>query len=170
MKVRIGWSISILAVACSSEPDRSFPPPSADSLSLERTRCFGTCPAYRISLAANGRVHFVSRSPGDSTQATDSVPPATLATLLARATDIGFFKLPPNIQADSSLCRLVATDHPGVTLTVFSATGPRIVDDYLGCFTKDDRSVADAVKRLRAFEDEIDSALHAGRWVRSATR
>src|ERR687888_360851 len=42
------------------------PPGAVDSIVLERTACFGTCPAYRLRISAAGAVHFTSRNFGDS--------------------------------------------------------------------------------------------------------
>src|SRR5712671_6957629 len=37
----------------------------ADSIVLERSACYGTCPAYRLRLSNTGEIRFESRNPGD---------------------------------------------------------------------------------------------------------
>ena len=144
-------------------------PVPADSLVLERTLCYGTCPAYRLSITAAGRVFFVSRNPGDSSRtAADTVSPAVLRDLVARATVIGFDELPDRIDGSRTLCQDVATDHPTATLTIFRGSAQKRVVDYLGCYARSDHSVVSIVGSLRAFESAVDSAVGSARWVRLA--
>ena len=140
----------------------------ADSLVLERTACFGTCPAYRLRVSSTGLVSFRSRNPGDGTVASDSMSPAVLVILVARADAAGFFRLPPRLMDDRSICANVATDHPTVTVTIFTETGHRTVEDYHGCFQRSDHSLNQTLISMRAFETAIDSALRSARWVRPA--
>ena len=54
-----------LAAACHSGQVPTRPPtPGADSLALERSSCFGFCPAYRLSLHSDGTVIFAGREGG----------------------------------------------------------------------------------------------------------
>ena len=145
--------------------------PQADSIVLERSLCFGTCPAYRLSLARTGRVHFESRNPGDSGRtASDSIAPEAISRLLWRAVDIGFFDLPELIERDRRLCPDSATDHPHATVTIFLVGTPKRVRDYLGCYLSSNHATADALPPLRAFEAAIDSTAGSARWRRPARR
>ena len=143
----------------------------ADSIVLERTPCFGTCPAYRLRLAGTGRVTFVSRTRGDAGRtAGDSVTPASVADLLHDAEAMGFFELPNVIAADPRLCPARATDHPTVSVTIYRSVGAKRVEDYHGCYAATDHSTVPIVGRLRAFEAAIDSAAGSARWIRRPTR
>jgi hypothetical protein len=145
--------------------------PKADSIVLERTLCYGTCPAYRLSLTRAGLVRFESRNPTDSGRtASDTVGQAVVLALEGRAATIGFFELPEVIAGDKRLCPDSATDHPTATLTMFLPGRTARVVDYHGCFQAVDHSVVDAVQRLRAFEAAVDSAARSERWVRPARR
>jgi hypothetical protein len=139
---------------------------AADSLVLERTPCFGSCPAYRLSVSRSGAVAFASRNRGDDTRAASQVAPTTLATLVERARGAGFFALPTRLRDDRALCPLVATDHPTVHVTIFAADTTHRVEDYHGCHADTDRSVVPALAGLRALEDAVDSAAGSARWVR----
>jgi hypothetical protein len=146
-------------------------PSKADSIVLERSTCFGTCPAYRLRLSDSGEVRFESRNPGDEgRRVADTVPAATFPALIAKATSIGFFDLPSEIAADSVLCHNRATDHPTVIVTVFAKAQAKRVEDYHGCFETVEHETLPAITHLRAFEVEIDSALGSSRWVRPANR
>ena len=146
-------------------------PSSADSIVLERTVCYGTCPAYRLRLSNRGEIRFDSHNPGDEgRRVTDTVAAATLPALISRAKTVGFFDLPSEIAADSVLCHNRATDHPTVIVTVFARAQTKRVEDYHGCFETVEHETLPAITRLRAFEVEIDSALGSSRWVRPANR
>jgi hypothetical protein len=164
---RIVFLIAALS-GCSSAPIPRATS-EADSLVLERTRCFGTCPPYRLSLTAAGRVDFLSRG-GDATRDSGNVSQATLAALVQRAEAFGFFALPDRLQRGSPICTDWATDHPTVIVTIYRASGAKAVVDYHGCFNHSDHSVVDVVRQLRDFERAVDSATCSSRWVRPAGR
>jgi Domain of unknown function (DUF6438) len=137
----------------------------ADSLVLERTRCYGGCPAYRVSLTARGYVAFASRNPGDSTRGADTVPVATLPSLVERASRLGFFRLPNRLLGDSVFCTVAASDGPTTTLTIYGASGAKTVEDYSGCFSERE-SIREPLRQLRALETAVDSLTGARRWIR----
>jgi hypothetical protein len=144
---------------------------AADSIVLERTVCFGTCPAYRLSLTRQGQVSFESRNPGDTSRhARDSVSVTSLGVLTAMADSLGFETLPDTIANDSALCPDKATDHPTATITIFRGVQSKHVVDYHGCFASVDHSTVPAVARLRQLETAIDSLAGSQRWVRPASR
>jgi hypothetical protein len=165
-----------LALACTpsdgtSSARQGAVPSKPDSIVLERSTCFGTCPAYRLRLSDSGEVRFESRNPGDEgRRVTDTVPASTFPALISRAKSIDFFDLPSEIAADSVLCHNRATDHPTVVVTVFARNQTKRVEDYHGCFETVEHETLPAITRLRAFESEIDSAVRSSRWVRPANR
>lgn len=167
---------SLLLLACAPPIDKAnarqaTSSSSADSIVIERTTCYGTCPAYRLRLSAAGDIYFASRNPGDEGRtAFDTMPATTLPLLVSRANAAGFFELPQNIARDSVLCRDNATDHATATVTVFMKAATRSVEDYHGCFETTEHEVLPEIERLRSFEDEIDSVLKSARWVRPARR
>ena len=141
---------------------------SVDSIQLERSLCFGTCPAYRLQLDKLGRIRFVSLNPGDlDRSAQDSVSPEGLLFLAREAQRIGFFALPDSLEG-TEFCADLATDHPTVTVTMFHSGGVKRVRDYQGCYERSDHSVRPAVSQLRTFERMIDGVTASFRWVRPA--
>jgi hypothetical protein len=137
-------------------------PASVDSVVLERTLCFGVCPAYRLSLTRAGSVHFESRNPGDSGRiAFATIPTADFQNFIALGlASTAFFALPDRIRDEPKYCGNEATDHPTVTVTLYAGARVKRVEDYLGCMW--------APVALRAFEDRIDQAAQSSRWVRLA--
>lgn len=145
------------------EPRSVFVP---DTILLERTRCYGTCPAYRVTLTSDGRIAFQSRNPGDSTAASDRVSTQVFTALLNHAKDAGFFDMPRQLMGDARFCPIVATDHATATIIIRAEGGRHVVEDYLGCGLTSDPTVNRSLSRLRQFEAVIDSALGSSRWVR----
>ena len=139
-----------------------------DSIVLERTLCFGTCPAYRLRVTTRN-VSFLSRNPGESLSASDSVATWVTDSLMAQARSSGFFVLPDNI-AGSPLCTDSATDHPTITVTVFGAPTKRVVY-YTGCYLRGgDHASAPSLIALGRFAADIDSLTGARRWIHPAGR
>ena len=171
---RLAFPLLFLACAPSNtrtDAEKGTASSAADSIVLERSRCYGTCPAYRLRLSDAGMVRFESLNPGDEGRvAEDTAAATTLSSLVSRARSIDFFDLPPEIAADSALCRNRATDHSTVVVTIFTKTEATRVQDYLGCFETTQRGVQPRVVRLRAFEAEIDSVLQSSRWIQPAGR
>lgn len=164
-------SLAALAIlACAppaGKPESTSTPSAIDSLVLERTVCFGFCPAYRLRISSAEEIRFESHNRGDSARvAVDTAAPGTYASLVSRARAVGFFALPPEIAKDSALCPRFATDLPTAIITIFAAPTTKQVIDYHGCFPTTDATTLEPLRKLRAFEDEIDSTLRSSRWVR----
>ena len=179
MRRSVGVVLSVSLIAFAPRVVGAQPPSSVDSLVLERTLCFGTCPAYRLRIARDGAVEFQSRSTGESTRMRESVAPETLGELVKAGDRAGFFSLPMRVDSDRELCAEKATDHPSLTITVYGAT-TSAVRYYTGCHIRlsDATSTSPApgftrhprLARLSAFADAIDSTLGSARWVRPSAR
>jgi hypothetical protein len=143
---------------------------TADSIVLERTVCFGTCPAYRLRIAANGSVLFEPRIPSGQAQS-DSISASAFGRLLSALERGNFFSLPANIQNDPALCALQATDHPSVVISVYRGPEVKQVQDYTGCHAGPaDNASGVRLETLRKLDEVIDSTAGSARWVRPASR
>jgi hypothetical protein len=177
MNRTVALLLLISGSAALTEPERSWPFPQTqqrriDSLVLVRTACAGSCPAYRLSLAASGVVRFQS----DLINGRDSLAPGRVDTLIARVERIGFFSLPDSTRADRTMCGAPTAGLATVSLTVFTGGSRKTVTDYAGCFdsrlaTAVGISQASAASRdsalvnLRGFQEAIDSLTLSGRWL-----
>ena len=135
---------------------------TADSVVLERTLCFGTCPAYRLSVSRAGGVHFESRNPDDETRATDRIPTIQFEWILSKAHRIDFLALPNRIADEKLYCPAVPTDNPTAVVTLFMGLRQKRIEDYHGCYW--------APAGLRELEDYIDQITNAKRWIRPGRR
>lgn len=137
----------------------------ADSLVLERTVCFGFCPAYRLTLVGDGTVRFITTARSDTLRRRDTIAPRAFQSLVRDAHRIGFFTLPRDIAADRTLCPMKATDNPTVTVTIFRADSTHQVVDYRGCYAGTDLTVTSRLSALHRFENAADSVAGSKRWL-----
>jgi hypothetical protein len=142
--------------------ETSSPVARADSIVLERTRCYGFCPAYRLVLARTGEVRFRSIWPEDTPPGAGTITAGDFGALVEEAGRIGFWSLPDQILS-SALCPNAYTDAPGATVTIVAPGRTKSVTDYLGC-REDAR-----LEPLRALEQRIDSVAGSKRWIVTPT-
>ena len=132
---------------------------TADSVVLERTPCYGTCPAYRLSVSRSGIIHFESRNRfEDGRPAKDSMPVNNFETILVRAHLLEFLALPDRIADDKRFCPHDVTDNPTAIVTIFIPGRPKRIEDYHGCDW--------APAGLRELETYLDEVTNAKRWIR----
>jgi len=159
---RIALGLALVFATSPLRLSAQDPLQAADSVVLERTLCFGMCPAYRLSVSRSGVVHFASRNPRDeSRRAADTIPALQFEWILTRALVTDFLSLPDRIADDKHFCPGPATDHPTAIVTVFMPNRVKRVEDYHGCYW--------APVGLRQLEDYIDEITKAGRWIRPAS-
>lgn len=164
---RLAAPIAVAAIAAchpvhSTVDTRSI---DADSIVLERSVCYGFCPAYRLTVTRDGAVRFVTTARSDTVQRADTIAPRSVAWLASEAHRAGFYALPRDIARDKELCPMAATDQSTATVTIFHAESAHSVVDYHGCYMGHDLSVASPLPRLRRFENAIDSVAGSKRWL-----
>jgi hypothetical protein len=163
--------VGALAVgSCHSAPLTRPESAVPKSITLERTACFGMCPAYQLTVNSSGTVSFVSRNPRDTARtATDRVAPSVLDSLYARAVRIGFFALPDTLIGDPTYCAHRPTDQASAIVKITTDTDAKSVVDYHGC-TADSPTASETLRQLRLFEAAIDSLTGASRWIQPNRR
>lgn len=140
-----------------------------DSLVLERTPCFGTCPAYRLRVGTNGEVQFVSRNRADSGRtASQSIGPTGVSRVEQVLTAQQFTQLPVMRMGEGPHCRVVATDAPTIAVSLYQSSGALVRSYYMGC---NGESAADTVswgflRRLRTVADSVDAIAAGKDWIR----
>jgi hypothetical protein len=140
-----------------------------DSVVLERTSCFGTCPAYRLAVHASGRVAFESRNRGDeANRASNTLPVAAFARILTTAARVGFDTMPAFDLGATGYCRVAKTDHPMITVTTFATDTLKRLSYYTGCTSEapDAGRTEQFIRQLQTLADSIDAAVGAHRWIR----
>lgn len=141
---------TLFIAACASVA----PPAPADDvrISLTRTRCFGFCPDYTVTIASDGEVTYEGRGFVAVTGVQHAqIPREDVSRLLARFDAIGFTSLRDEYSAR-------ATDLPTYTLSLTRNGRTKSVRDYGG-------AMAGMPEAVRALQDEVDRVADTARWV-----
>lgn len=135
---------------------------------LERTHCFGVCPAYRLTVEANGRVSYEGDGYSDTfngrrlnptlpKRANAHLSPTSVAAIFATYDEYWSRVLPNRYVPGQPTCLRAATDHPSVTIIRDWPTRSDTVELYYGCASRPERLI-----RLAA---AIDSLVQIQRWL-----
>jgi hypothetical protein len=141
-------------------------------ITLERTMCFGWCPAYSLTIKADRTVkfspdgQFAQRGDGPmpSLPLTGKITAQQLGILLSEIKKINFFSLQRHYGREgkskrSSNCPKYWTDSPSATITIIAKGKRKTVGHYLGC------KGAKVLDDLEKFEHKIDEIANADRWT-----
>lgn len=163
----------MFSLACASGNRAAEMPPTR--IVLERSGCYGNCPAYRVTITIDGTVKFEGLRFAVK-HASDHIAPEVARALLARIEDAGFATIDTGYTQGGSQCGGFAFDVDGATLTIEGPTGSHRVAFYNGCMGTDTSSAKDLSKRhyvrpvafatLSSLAAAIDSAASTSRWYR----
>ncbi len=147
--------LAVLA-ACQQTPPppapAAKPPPACTAagtvtLRMERTVCYGRCPAYVVDVAPDGRVTFDGKDfTAVSGKFVSWIPPARVAALREAVVASHFFQ--QHDYVSGSDCKGEATDNPSVKMTVTLDGRTKSLEHYHGCYG--------APQELFALEAAID--------------
>lgn len=143
-------------------PARPIPPPSDPSppsgeagavlASLERTLCYGACPAYKVTVYADGSVEYVGeRYVKLKGRHTGKIGAAEIAAIEAAFEEAKYFELRDAYE------KMEVTDNPSVITSYRRGGLTKTVRHYHG-----DRS---APKSLNTLEDRFDEIVGTERWI-----
>ena len=163
-------ALSLLAPLSASRSDE---PPVIDpknvAITLERTECFGSCPAYKATVYGDGRVQFTAdKNPFGTAGAAherfaysegvllrgsheDRVAPEAVAALIKQFQAADFWHLKDAYQAS-------ITDFPAQLLTIVTGDLKKTVVDYAGIYAGMPQIVSD-------LEKAVDQLAGTDRWV-----
>jgi Domain of unknown function (DUF6438) len=123
---------------------------------MERTHCYGSCPAYTLTIHGDGRVEYVSKeNKEDAPPKQGTIAPSVVKKLVAEFANAKFLSLPDYL-LEKCTCRQ-CTDLPSaITEINVQGTTHRVRHDYgCGC----------APKILFELESAIDKAANAEQWT-----
>ncbi len=130
-------------------------------ITLQRGACERRCAVYRVVIFADGTViyegrHFVRRTG----LIKSGVSPETLARLIDELEAGGFFQLEADYgYGQAGHCDRVDSDGPTAILSVSSRGRSKTV-------LHSHRCVGTASDRVTAFEDKVDRAVGAAKWIK----
>ena len=128
-------------------------------ITLERTTCFGTCPAYKLTIFDDGKVvfegkKFVKHKGREEGQITK----AQLDELVRAFNRINYMKLDDEYVGDR--CPDMWTDYPSAITSINQKGQVKRINHYLGC-----RGLT-VLDQLTALENKIDEVANTKRWIK----
>jgi hypothetical protein len=132
------------------------PAPADERVVLERTACFGSCPAYSVEVRRDGTVIYEGSSfVRVRGRVCATIPKSTAAALFDEASRA-------RLSALDHSYRVPITDHPSATVTVqLGGAAPVAVEDYPPCHTEDPATPIVVCK----LEASIDRAAGTSAWT-----
>lgn len=152
--VQSGISLMPLEVAPKVVEEPTLRADSTIVISLQRTACYGSCPAYAVTLSKQEVLYEGDRF--GAVEGTHRAPPpeqGAVGVLAQRMLDAGWFGLEDRYHANW-------TDNPTQTVTLTVDGKTKTVVDYVGI----EAGMPDAIRDI---EYEIDRTAGSGRWVQA---
>jgi hypothetical protein len=157
-------SLLTVNIAISSPGD---PAPDLNSLSdadlkiltirLERTACYGTCPAYTVTIHGDGRVEYSGQRNVKEKAARDGqIEMRSIAELLSQFRRAKFLSISKDYSEEKCTCGQ-CTDMPTAIIELKVSGITHRVKHYHGCTC--------APKSLFGLESAIDEAANSDQWI-----
>lgn len=119
---------------------------------LKRTVCYGRCPAYMLTVKADGKVNFFGQDFTETKgQVEGEISKDKIKQLIEAFKQAKFFAL-----ADNYTLEDCATDNPTVSTTLFINDKVKKIEHDLGC---------KAPQKLTDLENKIDEIVGTKKWI-----
>ena len=129
--------------------------PANSKIILERTRCYGLCPAYKLTIYADGKVEFFGdKFVGAKGSHAKTISQKNVEFMFTEVYNANFFDL--NGRYDC----FEGSDNPTVKIAVTKGKRAKEIVHYLGCKSADKEELA----ALTTLEDKIDELAEIADW------
>ncbi|OOG59880.1 DUF6438 domain-containing protein [Rhodanobacter sp. C03] len=132
------------------------------SVTLQRSSCFGNCPAYSVTVTSDGQVSFEGHVHVQTGSARGHATPTQFANILAVVEQVGFRSMRDSYVSSDDGCVVLMSDQAGVKITVVDTTGSKTVNFYNGCTGATADAARTGIQRLAR---SIDQQLATARWI-----
>jgi len=130
----------------------------AATIHLERTRCYGSCPAYTVTIHGDGRVEYAGTKNVKVTGTqTGRVEPEAVKRLLSQFAQAKFLATKADYSAEKCSCSRRCTDMPSAITELTAGGVTHRVNHYYGCGC--------APNALFDLESAIDKAAQVEQWT-----
>jgi len=139
-----------------------------EQLSLERTTCYGWCPAYTVTVFGDGRVEYEGkRFVKIKGKRTKRIDVDAILKLTREVERINYFDLRDSYASPADGCPTRWTDNPAAITSVRAGGRTKRIHHYLGCRENaGSRSIGETYPRgLADFEDRIDAIVGTAEWI-----
>jgi hypothetical protein len=158
-KTPISWTLAALVAGCAAktgtpalESSVAAAPVRPPLVSLQRDRCIGWCPAYRVDIDVDGAVRYEGRGNVCRDEASDRLTPWKLEALREAITRSNFANLREHC------CDCPVNDNATTTITVSDPPPAKtVVDAAYPC--------PGAPLSISKLADEIDEIVDIERWI-----
>ena len=127
------------------------------TISLERSPCYGTCPAYGLKIHGDGKIEYNGKQHVKVIGSREGrIDPAAVKALAAEFAKADFLSTSDEYSGETCKCRR-CTDFPSAVVEISVGTISHRVNHYHGC--------ACAPKPLFELEGAIDKATRSSQWT-----
>lgn len=135
-------------------------------ITLQRSSCFGNCPAYSVTMAPEGAASFEGYIHVQTRHAHGHATPTQMPQIQAALERADFRAMRQSCVSQDDGCETVMSDQPGVKITVVDAGDSKTAEFYNGCAG----IAADAVRpRIEQLASTIDQQPGTARWIGKLT-
>ncbi len=131
-----------------------------DTITLERTACFGTCPIYKVTITSDGSVSFQGVRFTKTQSATGKISRRAFRRLAREFEKIKYFSLPDDFTPGTKNCPNVMTDMPSANTAIHLKGKSKTVSHYYGCGN------SGVLPNLTALETKIDQVAGTRKWIK----
>jgi hypothetical protein len=135
-------------------------PKTGDSIRLERTACFGTCPIYAVTITAEGTVSFQGQRFTRLQSGTGKISRRAFRKLVREFERIKYFSLPDDFTPGTKNCPQMITDMPSANTSIQLNGKSKTVSHYYGCGN------SGVLAKLTALENKIDQVAGTQKWIK----
>ncbi len=133
----------------------------SDLITLERGICFGSCPAYEVTIASDGAVTFEGRNYVKTKgAATAQIKPQDFNRLVSEFEKLNYFSLRDQYVNSSDGCTAFMTDMPSAKTSISLSGRIKSVSHYYGC------RGPEVIPALTALERKIDEIAGTEKWIK----
>lgn len=133
----------------------------ATVITLRRTECFGTCPVYKLTIFADGKVLYEGiRHVKKKGKAGSRISRAKLDGLIEEFDNVYYFNLRDAYTPGTDACRQSVTDMPSAVTSLTRNGKSKTINHYHGC------RGADVLELLTKLEDKIDETVNVNQWLK----
>jgi hypothetical protein len=130
--------LGVLVTACSNgnseHPGSKLISEKFDSVTMQRTACYGQCPIYAVEILGNGKIKYTGKEfVRVKGVRQSSVPSANVELLAAALRHVKFEEMQEKYQFERDGCVSMPTDFPSFEISVTKAGKTKHVAFYTGC-------------------------------------
>jgi len=147
-------------------------PGQFDEVSLKRGPCYRYCPAYTVTVMADGTVRYEGRSWVKVVgKRTKRLGPVRMKQIRKAIADVRFFELRDQYESEEDGCQAIWTDSDSAVVVLKAGGVTKTVIRYDGCRERGDENDPSKMlgapypRRLAEFEDTLDRIIGTREWV-----